>query len=452
MPILDLGIQERLEQNRLPEIGRLRKGAEHVEGQAPAEIDYFRFTASEDDGVLVNQFQQLFGTQPKIVPVLMAFPTVEDTFTTWYEEYNNSGFVRMCDGLNVAKNINKEGEVDSFIELPQEKRPICFKKTDTVCKCEARGVLYMIIPPLNRLGTVVLSTTSKTDIFNILESLNYLHNLAVENGVTLRQIPMQLVRYPKQVTAKYTDQQGVVRRTPKTFHFVRVEAHPQWVSRHFRKIYAGITQGDVKPRAAIPENVYDTPPASNNPMLIEAEQTPKTAPAPQVINPEPQPTYQQPATHVEPVAQADRPKKVNYTKLVQLYEQLGLTGDNEMYARVIAKVVLKRTIEPYWMHSASDEDIALVENAVRYVMTIGDNDNILKFLSMTIESLKGGGVKLEDFDIVSGVHIFKSSLQAEEAVQEPARTEDDLPLVDAPEAKDKPAPKSKVKIEEELPF
>ena len=416
MPIYDLGIQERLKLNRLPEIGRLRKGAEHVEGQAPQEIDHFRFTASEDDGTLVQEFNQLFGSAPKVIPVLMALPTTDETFTTWHEEYNYGGFVRMCDGHHIAKQVNPQnnGEVDSWTELPASERPACLKSQGG-CQCKPRGVLYMIIPQLNRLGMVVLSTTSKTDIFAILESLNYLEKLAVENGGTLRQIPMQLVRYPKEVKVSYTDKGGAQRKTKKVFYFVRVEAHPNWVKQHFNKIYAGITAGDLTPQ------IESTPaPALTAPTAQAPEALPPATSTEQVLNPAPAGVQAEAVTPVQTVQKppADqRPPNVDSSRLLEFFQGVGMIGENILYQRIVAKIILKKDIPQFWMNLFTQEEIDKVLAEAQVLRTLEVTDVIHAFLDEIVEALKSKTVTLEEFDLQSATYLKDQEIKAAQSVK-----------------------------------
>ena len=314
----------------------------------------------------------------------MAYDLVEESFTTWKESYTQSGFVRMCDGRNIAKQYNSQTEkVESWMDLTEHLRPACLKAQGMSCDCKPRGVLTMILPELKRLGAVLMSTTSIIDISNILGQLNYLDSLAKENGATIRQIPMRISRYPKEMSFNYPDG----RRGKSTHHLVRLEAHPDWVKMHFAKIFTSpqLTGGQrsleqdgfaLRGRSPGTRNDYHRAQLS-----------------------EPTPTQQTPQSQPSPV-EPTKNNTVIFERLQQTFQRLEWIGDRAGYQTLLANIVLKQKIPSDWEMTFPIEQIEMVLDAAKELAsTFNLPDEYSMFMDQTLQKLREDPENAKTFDL-----------------------------------------------------
>jgi hypothetical protein len=191
-----------------PEIGTLRKGAPKPEtGNRPgADLKHFRFDC--DDAEALALFNKKYGEKPTAINVFVPFKTVDENFEAWGEEYTASSLRHRCDGQTCVLWITDKGTYS------KDPKP-CPKG------CKPTGRLKVIIPELQRLAYVTVTTTSKHDIMRIYSNL-----LALEQARgSLQGIPLVLRRTPEDISTP--DKDG--KRARREIWLISIEAQPQWV-------------------------------------------------------------------------------------------------------------------------------------------------------------------------------------------------------------------------------
>lgn len=207
MPIVGLTDKEA----QLPTIAIIRKGGEKVDPKKPgADLEYFRFDPCDDaDTELARRFELLFGAEPVVVRAQIPVASTDEAFPCWKEAWTGSALQHRCDGETCVRWMKPDGTYSD------ESKP---------CPgdCKQVGRLKLIIPELERLGYVVVQTTSIWDIINITENLR-----ALEGGRgDLRGIPVIIRRQKKTISTPG----GAGRpRTRREKSLLFLEADPSWV-------------------------------------------------------------------------------------------------------------------------------------------------------------------------------------------------------------------------------
>lgn len=190
-----------------PEIGQLRKGAEKPkEGNKPGkDLDHFRFDSADPGAVAA--FKAAFGDTPSEVEVLVPYPTTDENFDAWREEWAASSLKHRCDGVTCVRWLTPKGTYSD------EPKP---------CPggCKQSGRLKVIVPALQRFAYVTVMTTSIWDILTIHQNLTALEMM---RG-SLQGIPLILRRVEREIS---TPRDGKRVRTKKWL--ITIEAKPSWV-------------------------------------------------------------------------------------------------------------------------------------------------------------------------------------------------------------------------------
>ena len=221
MPIIGLTTQGA----SFPQIGVLRKGAPAVQKQGQrgtyntfgADLDHFRFDTDDDEALAA--FVATYGSEPKAINVYLPFPSTEQNFESWRENWGASGLNRRCDGQTCVMQRGRDGRYvrgDSACWCAQQPEGT---KKDLLCGPVGR--LKVIIPELRRLAYVTVLTHSLHDIRSLHEQI-----LAIElmNG-TLQGVPFVLRRAPREISTP----RGEGQRARVTKHLLSIEAAPRWV-------------------------------------------------------------------------------------------------------------------------------------------------------------------------------------------------------------------------------
>ena len=205
------------EQARFPTIGQLRKGApKPSNGRAPGkDLDYFRFT-SPDDG-LEDAFRDAYGAEPRSLEVYLPYPSADENFEAYLEEYAASGLLRRCDGERLIMKREGGGEI-SAVERPCER--------GLPCQCKPAGRLTVILPKLEHFAVVMVLTTSKHDIMNLYGALKRYELVARHSGGDLTGIPFTLKRVPRRISTPGKDG----KRARREKWLLAIEPSPAWVS------------------------------------------------------------------------------------------------------------------------------------------------------------------------------------------------------------------------------
>ena len=201
----------------LPQIGFLRKGAPKEPGRPGQDLDYFRFEAlSEEDTHLYDQWGDVYGSKPKRIEVEMPYATADECFDAWMEAYTAGAMQRRCDGEQIVLDRGADGQID------RSTRPC----ESPACECQRAGRLFLLLPIFDRLGTVVLTTSSVHDIRNLSGSLRRYEAMARKHSADLRGIPFWLERYPREISTPGKDG----KRVRRTKYLVRLEPAENWVA------------------------------------------------------------------------------------------------------------------------------------------------------------------------------------------------------------------------------
>lgn len=230
MPILGLTDGE----GRLPSIGDLRKGAEHAQGEAPRELEYFRFTSPYRE--LEEQFTAFYGPEPAEVLIRLPYPSVDACLEAWYESYTAGSMQRRCNGATCVWQRTPRGIVT-------EPSP-CQRTATPPCNCEAVGRLHVLLPCLGMLGTVTVRTGSSNDIRTLYRVLQGLSDPAAGAGLDLRSIPFILRRVPRDIPTPGKDGKQVRR----TKYLLDLQVDPSAVGDVVRAL------GTARPLGALPSS------------------------------------------------------------------------------------------------------------------------------------------------------------------------------------------------------
>lgn len=269
-------------QARFPMLGKIRKGASMEGRKSPADLDYFRMDsdikyyeetlnteltlAEKFHGINSNRnFPGIYGAKPKQIDVLLPFPTTEQVFPCWMEEWNKTSLIRRCDE-EIQHIYEQNGKMIATKPIP------CLKASGEECNCKQVGRLSVVLPKLGEMGYFEVETHSKWDIISLTEQLQ-----AVEMSAgSLLGIPFLLERTPREIS--YPLPGG--KRGRKIFNLLSIRVHPDRASQVLQVIETRAFQqfAGVAPLAALqsadpePIEVKAIAPAENPPAPDDWEQ------------------------------------------------------------------------------------------------------------------------------------------------------------------------------------
>lgn len=242
MPIIGLTDQVA----RFPQIGVLRKGApKPKDGKRPGtDLEYFRFDSTVPG--VDDTFTAAYGDKPPAINVYLPFPTPEQNFSAWQEEYKAGGLVHRCDGETMTQWLTPQNTY-SFEQKPCPYHAGTKKRTAQQPGCKPNGRLMVIIPELKRLAYVMVGTTSKHDIIELTSNLQAAYALRGD----LTGIPFVLRRMPKMISTPSGKDGGRARRE-KWLLFL--EPAPDWVGLQLESMkYNALPSAGDGPRLALPD-------------------------------------------------------------------------------------------------------------------------------------------------------------------------------------------------------
>ena len=181
----------------LPKQKKVKEGREYeVVGR---DTDYFRMEFAEGYDHLSADFVQLYGEQPKHLPIMLNADTALEALDFWYEDYNSSGtLLHRCDGVNQPVCYNT---TTGFYD---QNKPCVIGS----CSCKQVARLALVLPEFiaqtGVLGTVTMETHSDQDIRTLIARLTTYANMFG----TLRGVPLILFRAKKDTSAPKTDNKG----------------------------------------------------------------------------------------------------------------------------------------------------------------------------------------------------------------------------------------------------
>ena len=247
MPIIGMTRREDITP-KFPDLGKLRKGAqkgrsEDGKPRPGQDLEYWRFTSDRPE--IVAAFYAAYPAEPKTIHAYLPFPTQEENWQTWREEYDAGGLVHRCDGQTVTRWRDSAGEYqDRPVPCPYASGQQ--ERTRQRPGCGQVGRLTLIIPELieaGHVGFVTMETHSINDLVSITACLTDIENHS-QNGLT--GILFHILRVPEVISTPAWDGErraaGKRNRTTKTL--VQVVPASRWVQAQLNKAQALALPGD----------------------------------------------------------------------------------------------------------------------------------------------------------------------------------------------------------------
>ena len=202
------------EVRRLPRLGKIRLGIkkESAKGVSyPSEVDYFLLDPETPDqkrnDQLKEQFEDLYGKNPKRIKIMFPPASPEIFFAQWYKRYG-SGALLKCKGdgevaettEEFAAGLEKIGETDrGFIKVKCLGGECVYQTgSNEYCQkpqCNTMAALQVILPELSGIGVWQINTGSFNSIVNINSALEWLRGLCGRYSM----IPLWLMRVPTDI-------------------------------------------------------------------------------------------------------------------------------------------------------------------------------------------------------------------------------------------------------------
>ena len=213
MPIYDLTGDA-----RYPRLGVLRKGAAKPNDRQPGKDleQALRFVGIDAD--VQASWDGAFGAELLDVELTVRLPyaNVDDVWDAWKEHWVAGGLQYRCNGREHVLRL--DAETGEYLTDPVP----C---PGASCSAVPVGRLEVIVPALERMGTVTVLTTSVHDIKNIDGALRI---LAMQLG-DLRAVPLRLCRVQRMIS---TPGGGAERgkRVRRSKWLLHIEPSPEWVA------------------------------------------------------------------------------------------------------------------------------------------------------------------------------------------------------------------------------
>lgn len=172
---------------RIPRLGCIRLGIKKISPKTkkeyPAEVDYFILdpsTPSEaENKKLIKQFHELYGERPKQIKIMFPMADVEKYFPQHYKRYGSStalkcigdGESAVCTQEEFAKGLKVIGKTEQgLIKVECAGKECIYGKKE----CSAVGVLQVLLPELQGMGTWQITTGSFHSIVNMNSCIEYI--------------------------------------------------------------------------------------------------------------------------------------------------------------------------------------------------------------------------------------------------------------------------------------
>lgn len=203
---------------RYPRLGVLRKGAAKPNDRQPGrDLDQaLRFVGIDPD--VQASWDEAFGAELLDVELTVRLPyaTVDEVWDAWKEHWVAGGLQYRCNGIDHVLRLDPA--TGDYLTDPVP----CPGAT---CSAVPVGRLEVIVPALERMGTVTVLTTSVHDIKNIDGALRI---LAIQLG-DLRAVPLRLCRVQRMISTPGggAEKGKRVRRAKWLLH---IEPSPEWIA------------------------------------------------------------------------------------------------------------------------------------------------------------------------------------------------------------------------------
>lgn len=212
MPIYDLTGEA-----RYCRLGVLRKGGPKPNDRQPGkDLDQaLRFVGIDDD--VQRSWTEAFGSDRMNdeITVRLPYASVDEVFDAWKEHWVAGGLQYRCNGREHVLRLDPaSGEyLTDPVPCPGAS-----------CSAVPVGRLEVIVPDLERMGTVTVLTTSIHDIKNIDGALRI---LAMQLG-DLRAVPLRLCRVQRMISTPNDKERG--KRVRRAKWLLHIEPAPEWVA------------------------------------------------------------------------------------------------------------------------------------------------------------------------------------------------------------------------------
>ena len=224
---ISMPIKGLTEKNKMPVLGNVALGemATNENGKTyPTELDYFKLrpkTADEEYAQhLIEQFQGLFGEEPKRIEVAFPVGKEEIIFPQWRMRWGRGSGLQCKGDGETATCMNKEFTKDLEVIGEDENGLIQVRCDGETCpyteasKCSKQATLNVLIPKLEGLGVWLIRTGSRVSIENLNGCIRFIQLSAGR----VHMIPLWLERRPQDIT--HTDKNG--KQTKRTHHVLHL--------------------------------------------------------------------------------------------------------------------------------------------------------------------------------------------------------------------------------------
>ena len=206
----DMAIKGLSEIRRLPRLGKIRLGIKKISPKSgkeyPAEVDYFILdpqTPSElENQKLVEEFQKLYGEQPKAIRIMFPVANPEVFFPQFYKRYGSGtslkckgdGEFASCTRPEFAAGLKITGVDELGLTKVECRGKECpYHKSG---ECSEVGVLQILLPELPGAGVWQITTGSFHSIVNLNSCLDYIKAVCGR----AHMIPLTLERREQEIT------------------------------------------------------------------------------------------------------------------------------------------------------------------------------------------------------------------------------------------------------------
>lgn len=278
--------------DRLPRLGKLRKGGEKTAKGYGPDLDHFRFTS--DDPEIVAAFNAAYGQQPRELIIYLPYTNAEANFSSWCELWNASGLEHRCDSEYMS--IWREGD-----KMCRGRKPCPGGHEKDDPKRDAVARLEFISPQLisvGYVGTITLETHSINDIITIA---GVLKGIAAKRNGNLTGIAFRLWRQQEEISVPgFGAREGQRAKVKKWL--VKIAPAAEWVRHELAQARANaltlhapadVITGEVLSTTPVVERLEAPETATVRPALPAPRNVPQTPqPAPRSVpqaRPAPQP-------------------------------------------------------------------------------------------------------------------------------------------------------------------
>jgi hypothetical protein len=198
---------------RIPRLGCIRLGIKTKTQKGveyPKEVDYFILdpnTPSEEENQrLIDQFHKLYGKEPKQIKIMFPLDDPERYFPQHYKRYGKGtslkcigdGEEATCTEKDFAKGLKEVGVTEQGLPRVECKGREWMYGPESKKECSAVGVLQVLLPELEGMGTWQITTGSFHSIVNLNSCIDYITTVCGR----AHMLPLKLERRPQETTHK----------------------------------------------------------------------------------------------------------------------------------------------------------------------------------------------------------------------------------------------------------